>query len=172
MFIKSKLLVTLGLSSMVTLVALTSMKPKADETFKNLKVLPKDISHDKLEKIMHEWSGSLGVHCDFCHAKNTDGKGLNFEIDTKPEKHAAREMYEMMNSINKKYFEAKKDSSGMMMTTGVNCYSCHRGTPHPEVKLPEMHMGPPPGFTPGAGGPPPGGMSTPPPSPPSPNHKE
>lgn len=151
-------------------MALTSMTYK-EEGFKNLKVLPKNITHDQLEKVMHEWSGSLGVHCDFCHVKNADGKGLDFASDGKAEKNMAREMYEMMNGINKKYFEAKKDSTGMVMTTGVNCYTCHRGVAHPEVKLPEMHMGPP-GFAPGGtGGPPPASPGTPPP-PPAGDHKE
>ena len=152
--IKKKYLITLMLASVVTFTALTSMKPE-EEGFKNLKVLPKTLSHDQLENVMHVWSGSLGVHCDFCHARNEDGKGLNFVSDAKPEKKMAREMYLMMNKINSKYFEAKKDSLGMMMTSGVNCYSCHRGTSHPEVKLPEMRMGPPPG---GPGGPPTGGQ--------------
>ena len=169
MLTKSKFFIATGLSCLVSIVALTSMTSQRDETFKNLKVLPKDISHDLLEKVMHDWSGSLGVHCDFCHVKNADGKGLNFESDAKPEKHAAREMYEMMNGINKKYFEAKKDSSGMIMTTGVNCYTCHRGVPHPEIKLPEMHMGPPGG---GPGWPPPNNPGMPPPPPPSGDHKE
>ncbi len=171
MFIKSKILITLGLSSVVTIVALTSMKSQPDEVFKNLKVLPKSLTHDQLIKVMHNWSGSLGVHCDFCHVKNADGKGLDFVSDAKPEKKVAREMYEMMNSINKKYFEAKKDSLDMIMTTGVNCYTCHRGAPHPEVILPPMHTGaggPPPG---GMGGSPAGGQGTPPP-PPSGDHKE
>ena len=155
-----KLLVTLGLSSIVTFVALTSMAPEK-EGFKDLDVLPKNITHEQLGKVMHEWSASLGVHCDFCHAPNKEGKGLDFASNAKPEKEMARSMYKMMNKINQKYFEAKKDSTGMVMTSGVNCYSCHRGDSHPEVKLPEMHKGP---GGPGAGGPPPGG-GTPPPAP-------
>ena len=154
MLINKKLIITLGLSSIVTVVALTSMAPD-DPGFKNLKVLPKNLTHQQLGKIMHEWSGSLGVRCGFCHAPGADGKGLDFASDAKPEKEMARHMFKMMNKINDKYFEAKKDSLGMMMTSGINCYTCHRGDSHPEVKLPEMKMGP--------GGPPPGGMGGPPP---------
>jgi len=47
----------------------------------------------------------------------------------------------------------------MMAKTGINCYTCHRGTSHPEVKLPEMQQGPG-GPPPGAGGPPPAGGGT------------
>ncbi len=160
MLINRKIIVTLGLSSIVTFVALTSMAPEK-EGFKNLKVLPKNIPHQELGKIMHEWSGSLGVHCDFCHAPNAEGKGLDFASDAKPEKEMARSMFKMMNKLNQKYFEAKKDSLGMMARTGVNCYTCHRGDSHPEIKLPPMGHGPG-GPPPGAGSPPPGGAVTPP----------
>ena len=98
--IDRKFVATLVLVSLVTFIALTSMKPE-EEGFKNLKVLPKTLSHDQLENVMHVWSGSLGVRCDFCHERNDDGKGLNFVSDAKPEKKMAREMYVMMNKINK-----------------------------------------------------------------------
>jgi len=48
----------------------------------------------------------------------------------------------------------------MVMETSVNCYTCHRGSAHPEIKLPERQRGP--------GGPPPGGQGNPPPPPPAP----
>lgn len=156
MLINKKLLVTLCLSSVVTVVALTSMK-SAEREYKNLKVLPKDISHEQLGKVMHDWSVSLGVHCDFCHVRNEAEKKMDFPNDAKPEKEMARHMFKMMNKINQKYFDAKKDSLGMVMTSGVNCYTCHRGESHPETKLPERKGpgGPPPG-APGAGTPPQG----------------
>lgn len=163
MLINKKVLITLSLASVVTVVALTSMTPPPDKDgFTNLKVLPKKISGQELHKVMHEWSASLSVHCDFCHAANADGKGLDFASDAKPEKESARYMYKMMNKINEKYFQAKKDSTGMMMTTGVNCYTCHHGNSHPDIKIPEGNHGPggpPPGAPggPGPGGPPPGG---------------
>src|ERR1700744_718364 len=121
MLINKKLIVTLSLSSVVALVALTSMKPQDEPGFKNIKVLPKNITHQQLENVMHEWSASLGVHCDFCHARNEAEKKMDFASDAKPEKKMAREMFKMMNKINQKYFEAKKDSLGFVMTSGVNC---------------------------------------------------
>jgi hypothetical protein len=139
MLINRKVLVTLGLSSIVTFVALTSMAPQQEQDApKNLKVLPKHLTDKQVHGIMREWSMSLGVRCDFCHAAAADGKGLDFASDTKPEKTMARHMFKMMNKINQKFFEAKKDSIGMMQHTGINCYTCHRGDSHPEVKLPEM----------------------------------
>jgi hypothetical protein len=122
--------------------------------FKNLKVLPKKLTHQQLGQIMDMWAGSLGVHCNFCHARDEQSGKMDFASDAKPEKNMAREMFKMAGKINKKFFEGKKDSLGMIMESSVNCYTCHHGTPHPEVKVPERQHGP--------GGPPPGG--TPPPS--------
>ena len=160
MLINKKILVTLCLSSVVTLVALTSMAPQDDPGYKNLKVLPKHLTHEQLGKVMHEWSGSLGVHCDFCHVRNEAEKKMDFASDAKPEKEMARKMYKMMNKLNSKYFEAKKDSLGMVMTSGVNCYTCHRGDSHPDTKLPERK---------GPGGPAPGGAA---PGSPQGDHKQ
>ncbi len=144
----------------MTIVSLTSMAPD-DDAPKNLKVLPKHLTDRQVHKIMGEWARSLGVRCGFCHAANADGKGLDFASDAKHEKEIARHMYKMMNKINQKYFEAKKDSLGMIQLSGVDCYTCHRGEGHPEKKLPPMKMGPggpPPGDH---GGPPPGGQGGP-----------
>lgn len=148
MLINKKILVTLCLSSVIAVVALTSMKPEEEHKFKNLKVLPKNITDKQLDHVMDEWAHSLGVHCNFCHVRIEAEKKMDFASDAKPEKEMARHMYKMMNKINQKYFEAKKDSLGMVMTSGVNCYTCHRGESHPEVKVPEGRRGP--------GGPPPG----------------
>lgn len=154
MLINKKILVTLCLSSLVAVVALTSMKPEEEHKFKNLKVLPKNITDKQLDNVMDEWAHSLGVHCNFCHVRNEAEKKMDFVSDAKPEKEMARHMYKMMNKINQKYFEAKKDSLGMVMKSGVNCYSCHRGESHPEVKVPEGRRGPggPPPGAPGPGG--------------------
>ncbi|MDB5007640.1 MAG: c-type cytochrome [Mucilaginibacter sp.] len=161
MLINRKILATLALSSVVTIVALTSMAPEK-EGFKNLKVLPKNITPKQLDNVMDNWAHSLGVHCSFCHVRDEAAKKMDFASDAKPEKEMARHMFKMMNKINQKYFEAKKDSLEMMATSGINCYSCHRGESHPEVKLPEMKRGPGPGGPGGAGSPPPPPPAAPP----------
>jgi len=120
----------------------------------NLKVFPKKISYRELDHTMDIWSASLGVRCNFCHVRDAQTNKMDFASDAKPEKHAAREMFKMTAKINSKYFNAKKDSLGMVMASGINCYTCHKGTSHPEVKLPEEHRGP--------GGPPPGAPAAPP----------
>ena len=79
---------------------------------------------------------------------------MDWAADGKPEKDMARQMYKMTQAINKKYFHAKKDSTNMIMESGVNCNTCHRGTSHPEVvKASEVRRGP--------GGPPAGGQGVP-----------
>ncbi|WP_419701844.1 c-type cytochrome [Mucilaginibacter sp. NFX135] len=149
-----KIIATLGLLSVVVLGAMTSMTPKKpqDDGFKNLKVLPKNITGDNLHKVMEEWEHSLGVHCNFCHVRNDETKKMDWASDAKPEKEMARDMFKMMNKINQKYFHAKKDSLGMVMQSGINCNTCHRGTAHPEVVIPA-------GGAPG--GMPPGGQPAP-----------
>jgi hypothetical protein len=142
------------LLAVVIFSALTSMSADEHHGPKNLKVLPKNIPHEVLHKVMDEWSEALGVHCNFCHAAGDNGK-LDFASEAKPEKAEAREMYKMMGNINKKYFEGKKDSLGMVIGD-MKCVTCHRGSAHPDdIKMvggdmnnhgPQMmhHDGPPP----------------------------
>jgi len=58
---------------------------KPEDGFKNLKVLPKDISEKALDSVMGEFCISLGVHCNFCHARKEDTtqRGLDFASDKK-----------------------------------------------------------------------------------------
>ena len=163
MIINKKVFITFGLTGLIIFGALASMPPEPEKA-KNLKVLPKNITHDQLEKVMRQWTQALGVRCNFCHANDKAD-------DSKPEKLMAREMYKMTAKINSKYFKAEKDSLGMMTQTGVACIVCHRGTSHPEVKD-LLKAGPPQGGQrpgggggfggPGQGGPPNGGQGGPP----------
>ncbi len=92
---------------------MSAIRPQDDDKPKkrNLKVLPKDISHDDLEKTMDGWKAALGVKCNFCHAPSADSSNhhLDFASDAKPEKNIARHMYNMTAKINKKYFSFNKD---------------------------------------------------------------
>jgi hypothetical protein len=131
--INKKFFITMGLTSLIVFGSLASMsqQQQQDEKPKNLKVLPKNISHDMLEKTMRQWSQALGQRCGFCHARGADGRN-DFASDAKPEKLMARKMFEMTAKINKKYFKAEKDSLGMVMNSGIACITCHNGKPHPE----------------------------------------
>jgi hypothetical protein len=110
--------------------------PPLSRTFRaprNLKVLPKDLSGRQVNSIMEEWSRSLGVRCDACHAEATetlpadDDSNLNFADDSKPMKIIARNMYGMTEEINSIHI-AKIEGSGIPVT----CGTCHRGHISPE----------------------------------------
>lgn len=159
MMISKKLAISAGLFGVMALGIAASMPQQGPPPkLQNLKVLPKSIPFKQLDHIMDMWSASLGVHCNFCHVRNEDTKKMDFASDAKPEKNMARHMFTMTSKLNKKYFKSEKDSLGMVMESSVNCYTCHHGTAHPEVKIPERQRGP--------GGPPPGGAGAPPPPPP------
>ncbi len=163
-----KFVVTIMSLAAVVLISTTAMKQKPDEPkrFKNLKVLPKDISEKQLDAVMENWEHSLGVRCSFCHVRNEETKKMDWAADGKPEKDMARSMYKMTAAINKKYFNAGKDSLGMVMEMGVNCNMCHQGNAHPEPKQPEHRRGPRPQGPPPAGAQP---VGTPPATPPAGN---
>jgi hypothetical protein len=132
-----KKIAVITLLSATVAVGISGFRPQDDPKPKhNLKVLPKDISHDDLDKIMDQWKAALGVKCGFCHAPSADSNShrLDFASDAKPEKNIARHMYRMTGKINKKYFSFNKDDQGKAIPA-VTCNTCHRGSPHPgEVK--------------------------------------
>jgi hypothetical protein len=156
MKINKKIAITAGLFGIMVLgIAASAPQERQPPKLVNLKVFPKNIPYRVLDHTMDVWAESLGVHCTFCHARDAQTNKMDFASDAKPEKTTARHMFLMVSKINKKFFKGEKDTLGMMSETSVNCYTCHRGNAHPEVKLPERQRGP--------GGPPPG---TPPPPPP------
>ncbi len=129
------LIFTLLIAAVAALGATADYQQPAPPQPKNLKVLPKNISHEELDHVMDEWKGALGVKCNFCHAASADNpRKLNFASDAKPEKQMARQMYTMTGKINKKFFHAKKGEDGMMAMAAVNCNTCHHGEAHPEIK--------------------------------------
>ncbi|QJD97968.1 c-type cytochrome [Mucilaginibacter robiniae] len=162
-----KFFITIGLLGTIVFVSTTAMQQqqqKEEHKYKNLKVLPKNITEHQMHEVMEEWEHSLGVRCNFCHVRNEESHQMDWASDTKPEKEMAREMYRMTANLNKKHFKAGKDSIGMIMETGVNCNMCHHGQAHPEVKMPERPMRPQgqPGQQPGGGQPqPPAGDKQP-----------
>jgi hypothetical protein len=117
-------------------VGMAATRPQDDKPKRNLKILPKDISKDDLDKVMDTWKAALGVKCGFCHApsKDSTSRRLDFASDDKPEKNIARHMFKMTAKINKKYFSFDKDDKGESVPA-ISCITCHRGSPHPdEVK--------------------------------------
>ena len=130
---KRKLLIVLSLFGFI-LMGFVASRPPANN-FKNLKVLPKDISKQHLDVLMDEFRDALGVKCNFCHVKQKDNPNeWDFASDEKPEKTVARKMLAMSNKINKKYFhgKAKYGQEGAMLE--LHCVTCHHGEPHPETE--------------------------------------
>jgi hypothetical protein len=147
------------------IIGVAAHKPETypDDGFKNLKVLPKDISHDSLKALMHEYCEALGVHCTFCHAPSKDNPSgwPDFASDDKPEKEIARHMIVMAGEINKNYFNFNGSTQPDTIRV-VTCITCHHGNPHPdEVNMDndDDHKMPPP--PPGNVPPPPNGNQSP-----------
>jgi Photosynthetic reaction centre cytochrome C subunit len=121
---KNSILVTISaIAFIVTAFAASLPSKTTPPKFKNLKVLPKNISEAALDKIMDNFNYSLGVSCDYCHSKKDKTNDLAFELDKKPEKNMARKMMVMTNDMNKKYFGGEV----------VYCITCHRQKAYPEI---------------------------------------
>ena len=98
---------------------------------RNLKVLPKDISDQKLDSIMHAYNIALGVTCKFCHVPMKDlPDSLNYPSDAEPMKENARKMMRMVIHINTTNFYFDKNEQPEYLHT-VSCKTCHRGEPIP-----------------------------------------
>jgi hypothetical protein len=139
----------------------------------NLKVLPKNLTGREVREIMKKWAGSMGVHCDTCHAAEPGKIGpdgwpqLNFADDSKPDKQIARIMYTMTQQINADTISKAMDLDPDDMGLPVTCGTCHRGHKMPEefvIPKEEQPGGPPAGGAPPAGGPPAGAPPNPPPN--------
>ncbi len=103
----------------------------------NLKILPKDISHDELMQVMHSFEVALGMGCGDCHAKSaTDPNKLDFAADAK-HKQVALDMMKMVQELNATYFDVKGDFKDNYLTSAydVSCISCHNGHHHPVSKI-------------------------------------
>ena len=94
----------------------------------NLQVLPKDMSGADVMKVMHSFTGQLGVGCEFCHGIDPATHRPNFASDAKPEKATARLMMHMTADINQKYLTQVVDPDHAdHPAPPVGCGTCHRG---------------------------------------------
>jgi hypothetical protein len=118
--------------SLFMILGIAATKPPESPKYKNLKILPKNISKEDLDKVMDGFKAALGVKCSFCHAPSKDSaqKWPDFASDDKPEKGIARKMMKMTARINKKFFSYNKNEQGQTIAA-VECMTCHRGAPHP-----------------------------------------
>jgi hypothetical protein len=119
----------------------------APAPFKNLQVLPKDISRQDLTETMRAFNAALGVQCTYCHAYIGPGDPKNdMASDDKAPKLVARVMLQMTNDINARLAANIKKPADQI--TKVACATCHRGSAIPMVPPAAAAPG-----TPGAAGP-------------------
>jgi hypothetical protein len=127
---KKTFFVTLSLVFMIMIsLAFTGY----DSEFKNLKVLPKDITKKQLDSVMNHFTASLNVKCGFCHIQNKTTQQWDHASDENKHKLVAREMMVMTNEINDKYFDltgVKRDLNTQLMVT---CFTCHNSNKQPET---------------------------------------
>jgi hypothetical protein len=133
MKINIKLAVIIGLCSLVAVMtAATNTGKPAGDHYKNLQVLPQNISEATMNKIMvGEFEDALGVSCGFCHAANNTGDGLDYASDTKAEKKIARQMLRMTLNLNHDYFKIDTPMVGTSNIV-VTCNTCHKGETFPD----------------------------------------
>ena len=107
-----------GLSRMLMAVMGSALLavPVASASFKNLQVLPKNVTKAALIAQMNMQVVALGKDCTHCH----DPKDPAAET---PMKEKAREMMRMVSDIGAKY---------PATMNRVTCWSCHRGKNVPD----------------------------------------
>jgi hypothetical protein len=116
--------------------ALTAQIPSE---FKNLKVLPRDISRDSLVLLMRSFSFATGLRCEGCHVMGEGGsfQGAQFDLDDKENKRKARFMLRMVNRLNAEILPQLPDRDDPPL--GVECKTCHRGLQKPFLLRTELH---------------------------------
>jgi hypothetical protein len=129
---KNKIQVLLGMLVLV-FWGVTAAKP-GKPVHENLKVLPKDISNADLDSVMSGFERSLGVTCEFCHAKSKiNAAEMDWPSDEKPEKEITRKMMRLTEMINKEFFNYTITYTANELMA-VSCKTCHGGKPRPELK--------------------------------------
>lgn len=129
MHIKKQFIAITVLTAMVT-GGIAAVNAPAS-AHKNLQILPKDISDQKLDSIMLTYNKALGVGCDFCHsAHKTIKDSLDYASDAHGMKEEAHKMMRMTISINKNNFYVDSTIRPEYLNI-VDCYTCHRGEPYP-----------------------------------------
>ena len=103
------------------------------QTFKNLKVLPRDITRPALVTQMRDIAGALGVRCGYCHSGGNPEtlEGVQFDSDSLETKRVARVMMRMTREINSSLLpQTGRDTTRLAR---VSCVTCHHGARRPET---------------------------------------
>jgi hypothetical protein len=128
--IDKKIALVAGICLSVIFVNAFAQKEHKEPTPQNLQVLPKTLSGDEVDNIMHTYTKSLGVRCGHCHAPKKGERGMDFPSDENPTKNIARGMIQMQDSINHMI-----DMIGNNTLEHITCVTCHRGAMKPLVSL-------------------------------------
>lgn len=136
MKLKNTCIVLGFLSLMISLLSFKNTTTVTESTvepteWKNLTVLPKDISKEDLKSLMKGYNAALGVKCSYCHAATEGGDGLDFASDAKKEKEFARHMIVMTRKINAENFNWNNDPNPENINA-VTCNMCHKGKASPK----------------------------------------
>ena len=100
----------------------------AETVFKNIQFL-KGVPAGRLLAVMKlGYSRSLGVNCTHCHVID------EWEKDEKPTKLTARDMAQMVRTINNDLLKNIKNLKSESPV--INCTTCHRGQTKPALDLP------------------------------------
>ena len=98
-------------------------KPKmVEDVFKNVQLL-KGIPVNQFMETMGFFSAATGLNCTGCHVAESLQDWSKFAEDI-PRKRMARNMIQMVNTVNKTGFQGRR---------ALTCWTCHRGSPSPEV---------------------------------------
>jgi len=106
--------------------------------YKNLQVLPADISDDELDQLMLDCLSGLGLPrragrgCLHCHegSLETPRATWDYASDAKPAKAQARAMIRMVRDINERHLNNVKPR--VDKSSRVTCYTCHKGRLNPQ----------------------------------------
>ena len=99
----------------------------ATSVFKNIQTMKNTPAGRLLSVMEMGFSRSLGVDCTHCHVP---GK---WETEDKPQKQIARDMSNMVSTINRELLKNIKNLKSEAPI--VNCTTCHRGEVKPALNL-------------------------------------
>lgn len=134
-----------------SLAAASAQQPAAGREFvwpariSNAKVLPAEIGQERLRSTMVGFARSLGVRCTFCHVgpEGAPLTQLDFVSDANPHKELARGMIRMTQRLNREDIPAIVGDSESGRPR-VTCFTCHRGSEHPDTAPAPPPAAPPP----------------------------
>lgn len=105
-----------------------------DHPYKNLKILPKDITEKQMDSVMDHFSRALNVGCEFCHVENKAKQEMNYASDDNKHKLIARDMMLLTNSINDSFFNYTSEKRTITTHLMVTCFTCHNGKKMPAAQ--------------------------------------